>query len=254
MKNLRNFIILIAMFSMTSCLDIVEELSLKKNGTGKYVLTMDMSSLMKEGMKDMLKGMAEQEGEADAFADMPSELDTILYFADAPDSVKTKFTHPEILKKIAFRTQISEANELMKMTFSIDFDQIKEVDYFLADLDKIQGDDTGGMPGLGGGGGLFPSAEGTEGLFKLIKRKRKLTRFSPPKAEDLEMESEELQMMKMFFSEASYTTIYNLPGKVKKTSIPNATVDGKKLTLITPLMDILEGKADLGGDICFKRR
>ncbi|MFT4755360.1 MAG: hypothetical protein ACI85Q_002929 [Salibacteraceae bacterium] len=253
MKNLRNFILLIAMFSMTSCLDIVEELSLKKNGTGKYVLTMDMSALMEEGMKDMLKGMAEQEGEGDVLADMPSELDTILYFADASDSIKSKFQHPEILKNIAFRTQISESNKIMKMTFSINFDKIKEVDYFLADLDKMQGESGGGMPGLGGGGGLFPSAEGTEGLFKLAK-KRKLTRFSPPTAETLEMENEELQMMKMFFSEASYTTIYNLPGKVKKTSIPNATVEGKKLILITPLMDIIEGKADLGGDICFKRR
>lgn len=253
MKKLSYLMVMVVLFFMTSCLDIVEEMSLNKNGTGKYVLTMDMSSLMADGMKEMLQGMAQEEGGGeDAFADMPSEMDTILYFTDAPDSIKAKFQHPEILKKIAFRTQISEANELMKMTFSIDFDKIKEVDYFLADLDKMQGDG-GGMPGLGGGGsGLFPSGSDTQALFKLAKRK--LTRFSPPKTEDMNMEEEELQMMKMFFSDASYTTIYNLPGKVKKTSMQNANVEGKKLTVVTPLMDILEGKAELGGDICYKRK
>lgn len=137
------------------------------------------------------------------------------------------------------------------MTFSLDFDKLKEVDYFLADLDKLQGDG-GGMPGLGGGGGLFPTASEDNPLFKL--KKRKLSRFVAEKSDDPAMNSEELSMMKMFFADAAYTTVYNMPGKIKKTSMKNAEVDGKKITIVTPLMDILEGKAEIGGDICFKRK
>jgi hypothetical protein len=250
MKKLSYFMVLVVMFTMTSCIDIIEEMSLKKNGSGKYVVTMDMSSLMAEGMKEMLQGMAGEEGGENAFSDMPSELDTIIYFSNAPDSVKAKFAHPEILKKTVLRTEISESKELMRMTFSIDFDKVKEIDYFLADLDKMQGDG-GGMPNLGGGG-LFPTGSADQGLFKLAKRK--LSRSNPPKSEDLDTEGEEMQMLKMFFAEAKYTTIYNLPGKVKKTTIANAEVDGKKITVVTPLMDILEGKSNMGGDISYKRK
>jgi hypothetical protein len=250
MKKLRYFLVLVVMFTMTSCIDIIEEMSLKKNGSGSYVVTMDMSSLMAEGMKEMLQGMAQEEGGEGALSDLPTELDTIIYFTNAPDSVKAKFAHPEILKKTTLRTEISESKELMRMTFSINFDKVKEIDYFLADLDKMQGDG-GAMPNLGGGG-LFPGGNTEQGLFKLAKRK--LTRTNPPKVDDAAMEDEEMQMMKMFFAEAKYTTIYNLPGKVKKTTIANAEVDGKKITVVTPLMDILEGKAMMGGDISYKRK
>ncbi len=251
MKNLRFLILLACLFSMTSCIDIIEELSLQKGGQGKYVITMDMSSLMEEGMRDMLKGMAGEEGAS--LNDIPSEMDTTMYFSNAPDSVRSQFEHPEILDKVSFRTQISEANELMRMTFSIDFDELKQIDYFLADIDKMQGD-SGGLPGggLGGGGGLFPTALSTKSLFSLAKRK--LTRSTAPQGDDEKLEGEELAMMKMFFADASYTNIYHLPGKVKKTTMPNAQIDGKKLTIVTPLMDIMEGKAVLDGEICFKKR
>ncbi|MFK7810716.1 MAG: hypothetical protein AB8F74_23105 [Saprospiraceae bacterium] len=251
MKNLKYFMVFTLMIVMTSCLDIMEELTMKKNGSGKYILTLDMSSMMEEGMRDMLKGMAQQEGEGDFMSEMPSEMDTMIYFNNADDTLKAKFQHPEILEKIAIRTQISESKELMKMTFALDFDKLKEVDYFLADLDKLQGDG-GGLPGVGGGGGLFPTASEDNPLFKL--KKRKLSRSIPEKSEDLNMEGEELSMMKMFFSDAAYTTVYNMPGKIKKTSMKNAEVDGKQIKIVTPLMDILEGKAEIGGDICFKRR
>jgi hypothetical protein len=249
MKKLSYLAVLVLMFTMTSCIDIIEEMTLNKNGTGKYVVIMDMSSLMAEGMKDMLQGMAQEEGSENAFSDMPSELDTMIYFSNAPDSVKAKFAHPEILKKTVLRTEISESKELMRMTFSIDFDKVKEIDYFLADLDKMQGNG-GAMPNMGSG--LFPTASTDQSLFKLGKRK--LTRINPPKADDMAMEDEELQMLKMFFAEAKYTTIYHLPGKIKKTTIPDAVVEGKNLSLVTPLMDMLEGKINMGGDIIYKKK
>jgi hypothetical protein len=249
MKKLSYLVVLVLMFTMTSCIDIIEEMSLNKDGSGKYVVIMDMSSLMADGMKEMLQGMAQEEDGENAFSDMPSELDTIIYFSNAPDSVKAKFAHPEILKKTVLRTEISDSKELMRMTFSIDFDKVKEIDYFLADLDKMQGDG-GSMPNMGSG--LFPTGSPDQNLFKLAKRK--LIRANPPKSDDLAMEDEEMQMLKMFFAEAKYTTIYHLPGKIKKTTIPNAVVEGKKLTLVTPLMDILEGKANMGGDISYKRK
>jgi len=257
MKKLTYLLVAFCFLTATSCIDIVEEMFLKKNGTGKYVITMDMSALMEAGTKEMLEGMMEEgQKEGDMEAKMPTEMDTIMYFTDAPDSLKRKFSHPEILKKVSVHTIMSEAKEKMIIKFAIDFDDMKEIDYFLEDLDKLQGDNAmaGGLPGAGsdagGGGGLLPTGSAS-GMFKLAKRK--FTRMAGEKA-DATMSEEELQMAKMFFADASYKTIYHFPGKIKKTTMKNATVDGKTLTMVLPLIDILEGKAAMEGDVCFKRR
>lgn len=258
MKKLTYLVLAFCFLTATSCIDIVEEMHLKKNGSGKYVITMDMSSLMEAGTKEMLQGMmdeAKEEGEADL--EMPSEMDTIMYFNEAPDSIKRKFSHPEILKKVYVHTVMSEAKEKMILKFAINFDDMKEIDYFLEDLDKLQGDNslTSGLAGSGGGsgaggGGLLPT-HSAKGMFKLAKRK--FTRMATDQS-TAAMSEEELQMAKMFFADASYKTIYHFPGKIKKTSMKNANIDGKTLTMVTPLIDILEGKAALEGDVCFKRR
>ncbi len=258
MKKLTYLLVAFCFLTATSCIDIVEEMFLKKNGTGKYVVTMDMSALMEAGTKEMLEGMMDEaQEEGDVKVDMPAEMDTIIYFTDAPDSLKRKLSHPEILKKVYVRTIMSESKEKMIIKFAIDFDDMKEIDYFLEDLDKLQGDNamTGGLAGAGGasgggGGGLLPGGS-AKGMFKLAKRK--FTRLAGDQSNPM-MSEEELQMAKMFFADASYKTIYHFPGKIKKTTMKNATVDGKTLTMITPLIDILEGKAAMEGDVCFKRR
>ncbi len=260
MKKLIYLLVGFCMLSMTSCIDIVEEMFLKKNGSGKYVITMDMSALMEAGTKEMLEDMMKEEGADENEPAMDMEQDTTIYFSEAPDSIRNKFSHPEILDKVYVSIKMSEKEEKMIMQFAIDFDKLKEVDYFLKDLDKLQAsnDIPGGLGGAtgddgkgGGGGGLLPTSSGANGLFKLVKRK--FTRLPGDKMEE-SMNSEELQMAKMFFADASYTTIYHFPGKIKKTTMENAQIDGKKLTIVTPLIDILEGKAKLEGDICFKRR
>jgi len=254
MKKLLYLLVGFCLITMTSCIDIVEEMFLKKNGSGKYVITMDMSALMEAGTKEMLEGMMKENQEEGAEdLSIPTEMDSIMYFSDAPDSIRRKFTHPEILEKIYVHTIMSEKKEEMIIKFAIDFDKVKEIDYFLEDLDKLQGDNqlTGGLGAAGGGGGFFPSASSAKNLFKLAKRK--FTRLPAEQPEET-MNEEDMQMAKMFFADAKYKAIYHFPGKIKKTTMKNAMIDGKTLTMESPLIDIMEGKAALEGDICFKKR
>lgn len=123
-----------------------------------------------------------------------------------------------------------------------DFKKMNEV------MAKIKSDDS---PGAGGmmGNGMF----GTQGAqFEL--NKRVLSRLPTTPVDELLGDDDQMAMAKMFLEGASYTTIYHLPGKVKKTDIPNAEVDGKTVRVENSFLDILEGKAELAGDIKFKKK
>ena len=67
MRNFRNlFLALLAVGSMTltGCLHILEEVTIKKNGSGTYKMTLDMSEV--KGMMDMFKGMSNDSLSADS--------------------------------------------------------------------------------------------------------------------------------------------------------------------------------------------
>ena len=104
------------------------------------------------------------------------------------------------------------------------------------------GEDQGnGMMG-GGLSGMMPGGA----LFELGKKS--LKRLPTPKPDEL-MDGEEMDMAKMFLSTAEYKTIYHFPGRVKKTTIPGAQIDGNTVTVVTSLVEVMEGKADVAGEM-----
>ena len=62
MKRLTLLVMLSFGLLFTGCIDIVEEVFINKDGSGKYLVTMDMSSLMGPEMKGMMQEMMQQEG------------------------------------------------------------------------------------------------------------------------------------------------------------------------------------------------
>ena len=71
---------------------------------------------------------------------------------------------------------------------------------------------------------------------------------------DNNLNDDELGMAKMFFSAASYKTVYHFPGKVKKATMSGAEIDGKTVTINNSFLDLMEGKAKMEGEIKFKKR
>lgn len=251
MKRLIYLPLIACALSLTSCINIIEELLLKKDGTGVYTITMDMSSVMENGgIRSLMEMSGEDMSSPDNpfSSDEPVEMDTIMLMKDAPDSVRLAFNNDELLEKISIHQIISESQELMKTKFVINFDKISEIEEFLNNMDKLQGSDNP-LAGAGGAGGLFPGGGKTK-LFNLSKKT--LTRLPTPKENQLQ--DEELGMMKMMLADATYTTIYHLPGTVKKTTIQDAVLEGKKVTVEYSMMDVLENKAELQGMIKFKNR
>lgn len=236
-------LIALVSFGLTGCFDVIEEIHLNKNGSGKYNVTMDMSSLMSDGfMKGMLKEQLKGEME-ESEEDVPMEKDTLIYLKDSPGFGSATADEQKLIEKVVMHMTMSESKEKMLINIAFPFDKVADIESMTKAMQKM---DTNNQLGGMMGGNMMPGGES-----KFIMKKGMLTRTPAPKMEKSEDE-EGMEMMKMFLGSASFKTIYHLPGKVKKVTIPNAEVDGSMVTISNSLLDLIEGKAKIDGDIKFK--
>lgn len=260
----RTFLIaIIASFLLVSCIDMTEELFLHKKGNGKYVITLDLSGVMdlanlSEMLGEELPEDSSEEGEKEGFLEEAgiTTMDTIISFADYKDSLAQEVANPEILEKGYMHLQMNEEEKTALLSIIVKFDQLSDINAFfkvLSEADnKEEKQEIGGMGGMGGM--LSSNVFGDRALYTLSKRV--LTRMTPPQQQQKDdlLGGEDMEFAKMMFQDASYTTIYHLPGRVKSTTIPNAKVDGKTITVENKFLDIIEQKASMDGHIKFRRR
>lgn len=244
MRKLNFLILVLAVFSLQSCFDVVEKMNIKKNGTGTYALSYDFSSLLSNPMmKEMLKESLQSED--GPFADMmvngSIEMDTLINLKDSPLATEMDGDMPEVMKKAKMAMNLSETQGVFKMVLSLDFDKVAEIADFYQALQEA-GDDQQGF------GAMMPA----NGLFQL--KGKTLTRepMDLSTANEAMGDEESMGMMKMMMSGATYTTIYEFPKKVKSTSIPDAEVGKKTVKVTRDFLDIMEGKGNLAGKIKFK--
>ncbi|NBW34518.1 MAG: hypothetical protein EBR30_05760 [Cytophagia bacterium] len=165
MKRLFYFLCIVSVFSLTSCITIIEEIFLNKDGSGKFLLTVDLSAVM--GMKEMLAGKLNS-ANSDSLSLLQEKFDSIIYFNDMKDSVRRTLSY---------------------------YGEAKEV-----------------------------------------------------KEEDRLAES----MSKMMFATARVKSIYHLPGKIKSTTIPGATVKGNQCEVELSYPDFINRKKTMDGIITYK--
>lgn len=229
-----------SLFLLTGCLDMVEEMTLNKDGSGKYSLSFDLSSMLKDPMmKGMMQQMMEEQEGMD-FGEEGMEQDTVIYFKDSPELADLREENPEFWDNVKMHTVMSESQEKIMISMSFDFKSMDDINYFYENMEKVS--EKNEM-----GGGFLPMSN--KGLFSL--KKRELVR-SPVKTDTKEMQDENIEMAKMFFASGTYKTIYHLPGKPKKSTIPNAVFEGNTVTVSTSLLEVIDGKAKLDGSIKFK--
>lgn len=242
MKLSNLLLITLLSLSLTSCVDFLEELFMNKDGSGTYRFTIDASSLMELDM-DQLQEMMGQQGAETPEMDLPEQLDsTISFKAIAGDQLKT-LERPEVFENAHMKINMSQAEKTLVFTLNLDFEDIEDIAYFNENLSKISGEGLEGMAGLNGLAG---------GANVLFTKKGKTIIRETGEAPDLNMEGQEMDMVKMFLSGATYTTVYHVPKKVKKTDMQGAFIDGNTLTLERSFLDVLEGNGKLDGTIKYK--
>lgn len=250
MKRIKLLVVVAITIMATSCISIIEELTLNKDGSGTFSYSIDLTALMELGIMDQARAMSEELDEE------AIELDTVMsaYATLEAKGTLADMDKPEFWKKVRMVSKISESEKVGKISFILDFDEIGEVDYFMKNISKLlETDETAGMLG---GMGLMGSESGSPYNFKKKLFSKSLIREKQEGNSELTdaMEEEGGEMMKMMLQGGEYITIVNLPSKAKKVSNNAATTsnDGKTITVAVDLLDYLGGKADLSNEIKFK--
>jgi hypothetical protein len=244
---MRKFVVLLlgtSMLFLTSCFDIIEEVYLNKDGSGKYITTIDASGLFSNPfMKSALEEAAKEEGGEDT----ELEQDSIIYYKDMAGYADLTADEQAKVKDLNMRITMSESKEEFIIVNKIPFNSLTELEEISTILGKIQSEDDGG--GLFSGANPFGS---TTPQFK--QGKRELIRLPDAPSDDEDMDDETMDMARMFLADAKMTTIYHLPGKIKKCDIPNAVIDGKMVKVENSLLEMMDEKVSQAGSIKYKRK
>lgn len=253
MKYFSYVVCVVLALATSGCFEMLEDVYLNNDGTGKYEITIDMSGMLSDPfMGEMMKqGMKEETGRE------VLEIDSLISFTDMQEGgLPASLTDKDraILDRTQMRMRMSESEKIGKFVISFPFKTLSELNDFqktFAKLSEEGGDQAGGMSGLMSGGGAMA---GSTSSWELSGRTLSRVVDAGDAAGMLgDMDEETLGMMKMMMADASFTTTYHLPGKVKKATIDNAEVDGKTVVVSYKFLDILEDQPDTGGTIKFKK-
>ncbi len=241
MKRVALFVLFACTLLFTSCIEILENIVLKKDGTGSYALTMDMSNLLKdEFMAGMLK-----KSEGDDKKDFP-EADTTIYGKDLPAEEKGK--DADLWNRMSMRTIASEKDKKLVVSFMLDFKDPAEISFLMKNIDKLGS--KAQKPG-GGNSDTPPTDMLIPSNVTYTLQKNELVRKTNIILKKEETEDENASMMKMFLGDAKYTINYELPGRVKKTTIEGAKINGNAISTEMKLLDLMDNELKLDGSIRF---
>ena len=233
MKRIFIYLLSTCLLSMMSCLDIEEEITINTDGSGMYEVRMDMTEAVKmimamapdsvkeEGMTedDILQAMADSQG---ATGEMQAAIDAL----NEKDGI----------------SNASQSLEGGVFTMSYNFRDFTTLTSALKDNGEGGAiDNPFGMtqPVFSGKKGLFSRSQSSE----------------EPAEQDEEM-AQAMEMMEMMMGDATYTTIYNFPGKIKKSTNKEASYSNgnKTITVKAKFLDLLDDPSILDNTIKYKKK
>lgn len=205
MKNLKNlFLAVLALGSMalTGCLHIIEEVTFRDKGNGKYAMTLDMSEV--KGMMDMLQSMSPDS--SGGGGEMPAQDNSMTQMGQEISGVAAT------LKGIEGISNIVELNDTatLKFGYTFDFADVAALNRALKVVNKDKYDSKVEEVFKFSGKNFERLSAGDMGeeLKKALSE-----------SEGEEGGEETMDMMKMMFADMSYQQIYHFPDRqIKKSS------------------------------------
>ena len=242
MKKVFSIIVFLSLLIYTSCIDVVEEILLNKDGSGRYSCTMDMSAIFSKENRTMLEAISQGgDSEIPDLSTLDMEMDSTIVMSDLMKSEGIKLEDPELWDRVFVSTQMSSSEEKYMVTLMIDFEDIEELNYVFEQLSMQEN-------AVATEESPIPLSMFTNNTRFQLKGKT-LTKTDANQAENIDEES--MAMMIMFLSNASYKMQYTMPKKIKKTDFENANVEGKTMHVEYPLLDIMNGEVNTSGLIKF---
>ncbi len=251
---------LISILALTGCGDIIQDLKINPDGSGKLETTFDVGELM-----SLTKGFESMGSDDTTFTDdtIPDtsntkvdtlkdpmqllidkvtnpeynlDFDTLMSFLSImPDSIRAKETHLDLAERLFIRL-ISPANSSdLTIGLVANFDspkQLKEIMLYMENLDeKPEMMASAGPVGLQSKSFLIFDADMKAGWIKVDSIKYGDVSMELGMPQDSVMSSEELGMMEMMFGNSKIKSVIHVPGEVLSCTNPDAilTKDNKVL-------------------------
>lgn len=204
-------LLLSATLFFAGCLHVEEQVSFLKNGSGSYGITLDMSEM--KGMMDMVKSMADdpsagEMGGSGDFSQLGQQLSTVKASIEGIQGI----------------SNVRETNDTaaFKFGYTFDFANVDALNRALRIINKEKYDSKSGaiFAYTGKDFERFSAGDIGEEIKKAMS--------------ESEDEDQSMEMVKMFFNDMSYKTIYHFPDQaIKKNSNPIGSVsaDGHTLTV-----------------------
>jgi hypothetical protein len=233
--------------TLTSC-TLTENIYVNDNGTGKFSVDMDGSSLM---------AMAGDQLGPDAKKNIDSTFTFKQLFEEKKDSIaKLSPEAQKELKKLenfVVNTKMNSEKKEFLMTISTDFKNVNELQdalQSLSALQRLEGGASAATPfgkGLGDNNSkLSYTYDGKKFTRKAVIDKQKVAEKAKDSTAD---------MSKMIFASSNYIIKYHFPKKIKKVSNPNAlfSEDRKSITIQYPFTDYMENPDKLNFEVEFEK-
>lgn len=216
-RTLFGFFIII---SLTGCIEIFEDLTLEKDGSGHFREKVDMSGAA--SMINMLKASSDSSGENGEAAQNN----------DLSQAFMEKW---EKLKGMPGIENVRIVRDTSNYQYSVEFDFDNGTALNDA-VKKMQGKE-----------------ESEESVFKISKSSLTRSDTDMSGALDQGEDEETAEMAKAMLSEMKYTISVTLPGKVKSVSNKNAEIVGTNIVkLVSSFGELTEKKKSLGMEIRYK--
>ncbi|MCC7465120.1 MAG: hypothetical protein IT261_02565 [Saprospiraceae bacterium] len=231
--HLVGFMLLMAV-SLSSCITIIEEITIRKDGSGSYRLALDASKV-----KDMFGDMGNS-------LESKLELDTTVAI-EAPDSVGTivqeEKKYDMTARLLAEKRGISNSKGFndtitLQSGYAFDFASLADMQDALLSLED------------GEGFGLWNEGASIAMSGKKLKRRYGSSNFSDFLMEVMDKEGEEDKdknavqgMFKMMFRDLEFKTVYHFPDqKIKKCNLKGAEISSDRHFLTIMEMPMEEKK------------
>ena len=214
-----------------------------------------MISMLKDmNLGEMLGGEAGEDA-PDISSQLPKMIDTTVYAANMMKATGKweEQERKDFWEEVKVSTILNQDKGIMTMTMSFGFKDVSDIQYFQNNMKQLT---DGGGGAMGGMDGML---DGISSSSDFLFKKRTFKRTAPKNAAEKPALSDEMaqqmQMMKMMLSDATYKTTYNFPKKIKSTDIKGAVIskDKKTLTVETGLLDLMDNANALDGEVKFKR-
>jgi hypothetical protein len=199
----------------SSCLHIVEDVTFRKNGSGSYIMTIDMSEI--KGMMDMFKGM----NPTDSLGVDSTAIITDGLPAEGPNNEIGQLGQEmanvtSSLKGLPGISNVLEINDTSAYSFgySFDFADVAALNRAMKVINKEKYDAKTEEVFKFKGGNFERLSSGN--LGEELKKALDDSNGEDSGEEGLD---NSMEMMKMFFSEMSYKQVYHFPDQeIKKNS------------------------------------